>query len=60
MEFTRSDLIRRIEELNPSLAGNISPEAQRSTLRTLAKDRLIEPTEKEENGEAIYENKRYR
>jgi hypothetical protein len=54
--FTRSQLITKIEELNPALAGKIKAEAQRSTLRTLATERLIELLEdvSEETGEVLY------
>lgn len=54
--FTRSDLFGKVEDLNPGLAGKISPEVQRSTMRTLVKESYIVPTENvsEISGEALY------
>jgi len=40
-EFTRDQLFARVEADNPVLAGKISPEAQRSTMRTLLKEGWI-------------------
>jgi hypothetical protein len=39
--FTREQLFARVEADNPALAGKISPEAQRSTMRTLLKEGWI-------------------
>lgn len=53
--FTRSELIAKIEQDNPALAGKISPAAQRSTIRTLLKDNWIVVTEEAtETTEAKY------
>jgi len=54
--FTRSDLFDKIDEFYPALAGKIKPEAQRSTMRTLAAEHYIEPTDDERGGEALYRN----
>ncbi len=59
IDFTRADLFQRIEADNPTLVGKISPEAQRSTMRTLVADGYMEPTEENsEDGEALYRNLR--
>jgi hypothetical protein len=40
-DFTREQLFAKVEADNPALAGKISPEAQRSTMRTLLKEGCI-------------------
>jgi hypothetical protein len=40
-DFTREQLFAKVEADNPMLAGKISPEAQRSTMRTLIKEGWI-------------------
>lgn len=40
-DFTREQLFAKVEADNPLLAGKISPEAQRSTMRTLLKEGWI-------------------
>ncbi|HXL79354.1 MAG TPA: hypothetical protein VN951_00645 [Pyrinomonadaceae bacterium] len=53
--FSRADLFKKIEEINPSLAGKIRPEAQRSTIRTLLKDGwMFVESEATETTEATY------
>jgi len=53
--FGRADLFKKIEEINPSLAGKIRPEAQRSTIRTLLKDGwMFVESEATETAEATY------
>jgi len=40
-DFTRDQLFARVEADNPALTGKISPEVQRSTMRTLLKEGWI-------------------
>ncbi|HKO62711.1 MAG TPA: hypothetical protein VJV03_16210 [Pyrinomonadaceae bacterium] len=57
--FTRSQLLSKIEELNPSLRGRIRPEALRMSMRELIKIGWMAPVENEvseETGEALYRN----
>ncbi|HEU4510753.1 MAG TPA: hypothetical protein VFR78_21160 [Pyrinomonadaceae bacterium] len=55
-EFTRGQLFKKVEEMRPALAGKISAESQRSTMRTLVKDGWILETDNlsEITGEKIY------
>jgi hypothetical protein len=56
--FTRSELLSKIEEINPALAGKIKPEALRMVIRTLIKDGLMAETEgvSSETGDVLYRN----
>jgi hypothetical protein len=57
VEFTRQQLFKKIEEANPALAGKISAEAIRGTMRTLISEgfiKLIDGRVSEETGEALY------
>ena len=53
--FTRAGLFAKVETANPGLAGKISAEAQRSTMRTLLKEGWIfVASEASETSEATY------
>jgi hypothetical protein len=55
-EFTRSQLFKLVGEMRPSLAGKISAESQRSTMRTMAKEGWVFETDgvSTRTGEKIY------
>lgn len=55
-EFTRSELFQKIDEMRPALAGKISAESQRSTMRTLVREGWVFETDNvsERTGEKIY------
>ena len=56
IEFTRQQLFNKVVERNPALAGKITAEAIRGTMRTLIKEGFIEPTDNvsEETGDVLY------
>ena len=53
-QFTRSELFEAVETEYPALAGKITADAQRGTIRTLIADELIEPTDRRQEGEIVY------
>jgi hypothetical protein len=55
-EFTRSELFQKIDEIRPALAGKISAESQRSTMRTLVKEGWVFDDNRvsEKTGERLY------